>query len=87
MVQPTQMFGAPTGPKVDIGLIGCGGRGQWIAELFRKHGGYNVVAVADYFPDKADAAGDKFGSSGPTTFQRTFRLPAAAGTEAGCGGH
>ena len=60
MVQPTQMFGAPTGAKVDIGLIGCGGRGQWIAELFRKHGGYNVVAVADYFPDKADAAGDQF---------------------------
>jgi len=61
MVQPTQMFGAPTGAKIDIGLIGCGGRGQWIAELFRKHGGYNVVAVADYFPDKTDAAGDKFG--------------------------
>ncbi len=61
MVPPTQMFGAPSGAKVDIGLIGCGGRGQWIAELFRKHGGYNVVAVADYFPDKADAAGDKFG--------------------------
>jgi predicted dehydrogenase len=61
MVQPTQMFGAPSGAKVDIGLIGCGGRGQWIAELFRKHGGYNVVAVADYFPDKTGAAGDKFG--------------------------
>lgn len=60
IVQPAQVFGADAGPKIDIGLIGCGGRGQWIAELFRKHGGYNVVAVADYFPDKVDAAGDKF---------------------------
>ena len=60
MVQPAQVFGAEAGPKVDTGLIGCGGRGQWIAELFRKHGGYNVVAVADYFQDKVDAAGDKF---------------------------
>jgi myo-inositol 2-dehydrogenase/D-chiro-inositol 1-dehydrogenase len=70
MVEPTQMFGAPTGAKVDIGLIGCGGRGQWIAELFHKHGGYNVVAVADYFPDKTDAAGDKFGVPAQQRFSR-----------------
>ena len=68
MVQPTQVFGAEAGPKVDIGLIGCGGRGQWIAELFRKHGGYNVVAVADYFQDKVDTAGDKFAVPSPRRF-------------------
>ena len=60
VVQPARVFGAEAGPKIDIGLIGCGGRGQWIADLFRKHGGYNVMAVADYFSDKADAAGEKF---------------------------
>jgi predicted dehydrogenase len=47
--------------KLELGLIGCGGRGTWIAGLFAKHGGYNVAAVADYFPDKTDAAGDKLG--------------------------
>jgi predicted dehydrogenase len=46
--------------KIDIGLIGCGGRGTWIADLFLKDGHYNLVAVADYFPDRADAAGEKF---------------------------
>jgi len=61
IVQPPQLFGADAGPKINIGLIGCGGRGQWIAELFRKHGGYNFVAVADYFQDKVDSAGEKFG--------------------------
>lgn len=49
-----------TDTKIDIGLVGCGGRGRWITNLFQKHGGYNVVAVADYFQDKADAAGNQF---------------------------
>lgn len=60
VVTPALSPGAEAGSKIDIGLIGCGGRGQWIAELFHKHGGYNLVAVADYFQDKADAAGNKF---------------------------
>lgn len=60
VAQQTHVLGAEAGAKIDIGLIGCGGRGQWIADLFRKHGGYNLVAVADYFQDKADSAGDKF---------------------------
>ena len=42
-------------------MIGCGGRGQWIADLFQKHGGYTIAAVADYFPERADGAGDRFG--------------------------
>jgi predicted dehydrogenase len=46
--------------KINIGLIGCGGRGAWIADLFLKNGHYNLAAVADYFPDKAEAAGEKF---------------------------
>ncbi len=55
-------FGRQAGAngKIDIGLIGCGGRGTWIADLFRQNGHYNVVALADYFQDRVDAAGDKF---------------------------
>jgi predicted dehydrogenase len=45
---------------VDIGLIGCGGRGRWIADLFSKHGGYNVAALADYFPGRVNEAGAQF---------------------------
>ncbi|MGO8701455.1 MAG: Gfo/Idh/MocA family protein [Limisphaerales bacterium] len=46
--------------KVNIGLIGCGGRGTWIADLFLKDGHYNLVALADYFQDRVDSAGEKF---------------------------
>lgn len=52
---------AASGPKLKIGLIGCGGRGIWIADLFKQHGGFDVHAVYDYFEDQANEAGDKLG--------------------------
>ncbi len=47
--------------KIRLGLIGCGMRGKWIADLFVKHGGYQFVGAADYFQDRGDEFGDKFG--------------------------
>jgi predicted dehydrogenase len=47
--------------KIRIGLIGAGGRGSWIAALFKGHGGYQFHAVADYFQEVADKAGDALG--------------------------
>jgi predicted dehydrogenase len=46
--------------KINLGLLGCGGRGTWIADLFKEHGGYNIVAAFDYFQDRVDAFGGKF---------------------------
>lgn len=51
---------AEVGPKLNIGLIGCGGRGRWIADLFGKHGGFTVAGVYDYFADRSNTAGDQF---------------------------
>jgi predicted dehydrogenase len=55
-----QVRAAENDAPIKMGLIGCGGRGTWIADLFLKNGHYNLVAVADYFPDRAEAAGEKF---------------------------
>ena len=52
---------APQGPKIKLGLVGCGGRGSWIAGLFAQHGGYSFQAVADYFPEVAADCGQKLG--------------------------
>jgi myo-inositol 2-dehydrogenase / D-chiro-inositol 1-dehydrogenase len=52
--------GAGDRPKIRLGLMGCGGRGQFIANLFAKHGGYEWVAVSDYFQDRVDQVGNKF---------------------------
>jgi myo-inositol 2-dehydrogenase/D-chiro-inositol 1-dehydrogenase len=47
--------------KIKLGVVGNGGRGAWIAGLFKKHGGYEMWAVADYFQEVADACGDALG--------------------------
>ena len=59
LLKPELVGGAEANSKVDIGVIGCGGRGAWIADLLAKNGHYNVVAVADYFQDRVDVAGNK----------------------------
>ena len=59
IVKPELVRGAEANSKINLGLIGCGGRGSWIADLFVKNGNYNLVAVADYFQDRVDAAGGK----------------------------
>ncbi len=61
MIKPELVRGSQANSKISLGLIGCGGRGVWIAGLFRKHGGYELVAGADYFADRVNAFGEKFG--------------------------
>ncbi len=60
VLKPGLVHGTEANSKIAIGLVGCGGRGRWIADLFQKHGGFQLVAVADYFQDHVDAVGEKF---------------------------
>jgi myo-inositol 2-dehydrogenase/D-chiro-inositol 1-dehydrogenase len=60
IMKPQLVRGTQANSKIALGLIGCGQRGTWIADLFMKHGGYQVVAGADYFQDRVDAFGEKF---------------------------
>ncbi|MFB0525060.1 MAG: Gfo/Idh/MocA family protein [Phycisphaerae bacterium] len=59
VIKPELVRGFNASSKIKLGMIGCGGRGTWIAELFRQHGEYNVVASADYFQDRVDNLGNK----------------------------
>ncbi len=52
---------AASGRKIKLGLVGCGGRGNWIGHLFQRHGGYQLHAVADYFPHVVDRCGEGLG--------------------------
>ena len=46
--------------KIKLGLIGCGFRGQWlINQFFKPHGGYEIHALADYFPGIVKNTGRK----------------------------
>jgi myo-inositol 2-dehydrogenase/D-chiro-inositol 1-dehydrogenase len=59
VVLPESVRSSEANSKIALGLIGCGGRGKWIADLFEKNGHYKIVAVADYFEDRATEAGEK----------------------------
>jgi predicted dehydrogenase len=47
---------AQANSNIELGLIGCGGRGKWLASLFRQVEGVKIVALADYFQDRVDQA-------------------------------
>ncbi|MGA2496727.1 MAG: Gfo/Idh/MocA family oxidoreductase [Tepidisphaeraceae bacterium] len=53
VLAPQIVRGADANSRITLGMIGCGGRGHWISDFFRNHGGFQFVACADYFPDKA----------------------------------
>ncbi|HOK08786.1 MAG TPA: Gfo/Idh/MocA family oxidoreductase [Candidatus Hydrogenedens sp.] len=47
------VFGSEANEKVKLGLIGCGGRGRWIAHLFEKNAPFEITAVHDVFRKRA----------------------------------
>ena len=51
--------GAAANEKIELGVIGCGGRGSWIGNLFEEHANFKVVAIHDYFQDRVDAMGKR----------------------------
>ena len=59
ILRPSLVRGTQANSKIALGLIGCGGRGSWIADLFVKHGGYQLVSCGDYFADRAQGVGKK----------------------------
>ncbi len=59
ILKPELIRGTSANSRIDLGVVGCGGRGSWIADLFAKNGNYNLVGLADYFQDRVDAAGTK----------------------------
>ncbi len=53
--------GTEANSKMEVGVIGLGGRGDMIAQFIQEHGGYQITAVADYFPEVSEAAGERHG--------------------------
>ena len=59
VMKPSLVRGTRANETITLGLIGCGGRGNWLTSLFDKTGRYRFVALADYFPDRVDTVGDR----------------------------
>jgi predicted dehydrogenase len=60
VVSPALVRGTEANSKVRLAMVGCGDRGKGIGEKFVENGGYEFVAAADYFQDRADEFGEKF---------------------------
>jgi myo-inositol 2-dehydrogenase/D-chiro-inositol 1-dehydrogenase len=49
ILKPETAFGYQANSAVEIGLVGCGSRGNWVTDFFVEFTGSRVVALADAF--------------------------------------
>jgi predicted dehydrogenase len=59
IVKPSAVRGSQANTRLEIGVIGCGGRGRFVSRLFEQHTNTKVVALHDYFADRVQALGDE----------------------------
>jgi predicted dehydrogenase len=56
ILRPETVFGSQANSAIEIGIVGAGGRGNWIGDLFIEYTGARVVAIAEPFEDRRKAA-------------------------------
>ncbi len=59
IVSPSLAFGSQANARIRAGMVGAGGRGAWMADHIAKQPGFQITAIADYFPETAQAAGER----------------------------
>lgn len=75
--------GSAQNSAITVGLIGCGGRGIIDARnLVRNVPGVRLIAVADLFPERAEAARKAAGVPDAQTYNRDTELLARSGVDA-----
>ena len=67
-----QVRGAIANEKIRLGVVGCGGRGAWITDLFTRDGNYEIAAVADYHQAVAEGCGKQFNVPAEKCFSGLF---------------
>ncbi|MGD0578174.1 MAG: Gfo/Idh/MocA family oxidoreductase [Bryobacteraceae bacterium] len=60
ILKPATVFGSQANSAVEVGLIGCGGRGNWIAPFFPEYTGARIVALADVIQEHLDSTRGKW---------------------------
>jgi len=60
VVRPGTVAGTSANSRIKAGVIGLGGRGRMITGMVQKHGGYELVALADYFDSVVNSVGEQF---------------------------
>ena len=60
LLRPETVFGSQANSTVELGLIGCGNRGNWIGPFFPEYTGAKIVALADVIKQNLDSTAEKF---------------------------
>ena len=75
ILKPQTVFGSQANSTVEVGIVGCGGRGNWIGKFFPEFTGARVVALADVIREHLDKTRDAFqveasrGYDGPDAYR------------------
>jgi predicted dehydrogenase len=78
IVRPESVRGTQANSAIGIGVVGCGGRGTAVASGFARNTNARVVALADLFQDRLDAALANLSQAGAATdAPGVFRGPKA----------
>jgi predicted dehydrogenase len=60
IVKAESVYGTPANSTLEVGIIGCGGRGVYIGNFFVEHTLSKIVALADAFEDRLAVGREKF---------------------------
>ena len=68
LLKPETVFGTQANSAVEVGILGVGGRGEWIGDFFTQSGG-RVVALADAFHDRLETGRARFKVEPPRLYR------------------
>jgi myo-inositol 2-dehydrogenase/D-chiro-inositol 1-dehydrogenase len=60
LLKPETVFGSQANSRLEIGVIGCGGRGNYIGGFLTEYTNSRIVALADPFREPLEATQQKF---------------------------
>jgi myo-inositol 2-dehydrogenase / D-chiro-inositol 1-dehydrogenase len=69
VLDPKTVFGTQANSAVEVGIIGCGGRGNLIGGFLAEHTGARVVALADPFQDQLERTEQKLQLKSPRLYR------------------
>jgi len=69
VLKPETVFGSQANSAVEIGIVGCGGRGNYIGGFFQEYAGARIVALHDPFQDRLEGIQQKLKLSGPRLYR------------------
>ena len=67
-LKPGTAFGSQANSAIEIGVVGCGGRGVYIGRFFLEDANVRIVALADPIPSQMDSLKSELKLNSPRTY-------------------